>query len=157
MSSPGPYPAPHAPYPTHQLPYPAQYPPHPGRPPIGPRNELGTWALVLAMLALLFSWSIIGGVIGGAIAVVLGFAGRGRAARGAADNGPIANAGIGLGALAVIVGVAFAPIWIGFFTEAGMGDYVRCMEQAGTDRTAQGQCENTFRERVERDYGLSGG
>ncbi|KRD17138.1 hypothetical protein ASE48_25830 [Mycobacterium sp. Root265] len=146
MSSPGPYPAPHAPYPAH-------YPP----PPMRPRNELGTWALVLAMLALLFSWSIIGGVIGGLIAVVLGFAGRGRAARGEADNGPIANAGIGLGALAVIVGVAFVPIWIGFFTEAGMGDYVRCMEQAGTDRTAHTQCENTFRERVERDYGFSPG
>ncbi|CAM3450516.1 DUF4190 domain-containing protein [Mycobacterium frederiksbergense] len=150
MSSPGPYPAPHAPYPAH-------HPPYPGHPPTGPRNQLGSWALVLAMLALLFSWSIVGAVIGGSIAVVLGFAGRGRAARGEADNGPIANAGIGLGALAVIVGVAFVPIWIGFFTEAGMGDYVRCMEQAGTDRTAQGQCENTFRERVERDYGLSGG
>ena len=150
MSSPGPYHAPHAPYP-------AQYPPHPGHAPAGPRNQLGTGALVLAMLALLFSWSIVGGVIGGLVAVVLGFAGRSRAARGEADNGPIANAGIGLGALAVVVGVAFVPIWIGFFTEAGMGDYVRCMEQAGTDRTAQTQCENTFRERVEQEYGLSGG
>lgn len=150
MSFPGPYPAPPVPYPGH-------YPPHPGPPPAGPRNQLGTWALVLAMLALLFSWTIIGGVAGGLIAVVLGFAGRGRAARGEADNGPIANAGIGLGALGVIVAVAFVPIWIGFFAKAGMGDYVRCMEQAGTDRTAQTQCENTFRERVERDYGLTGG
>jgi len=156
MSSPGPYPPP-------QAPYPAQYPAHPGHlahpghPPAGPRNQPGSWALVLAMLALLFSWSIIGGVVGGLIAVVLGFAGRTRAARGEADNGPIANAGIGLGALAVVVGVAFVPIWIGFFSEAGMGDYVRCMQQAGTDRAAQTQCENTFRERIERDYGLSGG
>ena len=146
MSVPGPYPAPpHAPYPG--------YPP----PPTGPRNELGTWALVLATLALLFSWSIVGGIVGGLIAVTLGITGRSRAARGEADNGPIANAGIGLGALAVIVGLAFVPIWIGFFTEAGMGDYVRCMDRAGTDRTAQLQCESTFRERVERDYGLSGG
>ena len=151
MSSPGPYPAPNGPYPGYP---PAGYPPVP---PTGPRNGLGTWALVTAVLALLFSWTIIGGVIGGLIAVVLGFTGRGRATRGEADNGPIANAGIGLGALAVIVGVAFVPIWIGFFTEAGMADYVRCMEQAGTDRTAQTQCENTFRERVERDYGLTGG
>jgi len=146
MSSPGPYAAPHAPYP-------AQYPP----PPAGPRNQLGTWALVLAVLALLFSWSIIGGIIGGLTAVVLGLAGRGRAVRGEADNGPIATAGIGLGALAVIVGAAFVPIWIDFFTEAGMGDYVRCMEQAGSDRTAQVQCENTFRDRVERNYGFSPG
>lgn len=147
MSSPEPYPATHPPYPG----YPPQYP---GYPPAGPRNGLGTWALVLAMLALLFSWSVIGGIVGGSIAVVLGFAGRGRARRGEADNAPIANAGIGLGALAVVVGVVFVPIWIGFFTDAGMGDYVRCMEQAGTDRTAQTQCENTFRDRVQQDYGL---
>ena len=71
-----------------------------------------------------------------------------------ADNGAIANAGIGLGALAVVVGIAFVPIWIGFFTEAGVGDYVKCMEQAGADRTAQTQCENTFRERVQQDYNI---
>ncbi|MCF6390587.1 DUF4190 domain-containing protein [Mycobacterium sp. MBM] len=141
MSSPGPYPAPYAPHPG--------YPSAPG-----PRNQLGGWALALAMLALLFSWSVIGGIIGGALAVVLGFAGRGRAARGEADNGPIATAGIGLGALAVIVGVAFVPIWIGFLGAAGIGDYVTCVERAGTDRTAQQQCENSFRERVEQNYGL---
>lgn len=130
--------------------------PFPGYPPptTGPRNQLGNWALVIAMLALLFSWSIAGGIVGGLIAVILGFTGRGRAKRGEADNGPIANAGIGLGALAVVVGVAFVPIWIGFFAEAGMGDYIRCMERAGVDRPAQVQCENTFRERVEKNYNL---
>lgn len=151
MSSPGPYPAPNAPYPGHP---PPGYPP---APPTGPRNGLGTWALVTAALALLFSWTIVGGVIGGLIAVVLGFAGRGRAMRGEADNGPIANAGIGLGALAVVVGIAFVPIWLGFFSAAGMGDYIDCMQKAGTDRPAQTQCENGFRERVERDYNLGTG
>lgn len=143
MSSPGPYPPAHA--------------PHPGYPPPGPRNQVGTWALVLAVVALLFSWSIIGGIVGGSVAVVLGFAGRARAARGEADNAPIANAGIGLGALAVIIGAAFVPIWIGLFSEAGMGDYVRCVEHAGNDRAAQQQCENAFLERVQRVYGLTEG
>lgn len=119
-------------------------------PQVGPRNGLGSAALIMAMLALVFSWSIIGGIVGGLIAVVLGFAGRGRAGRGDADNGAIANAGIGLGALAVVVGVAFIPIWIGFLSEAGIGDYVDCMQKAGTDRPAQVQCENSFREQVEK-------
>ncbi|OJZ68640.1 hypothetical protein BRW64_03505 [Mycolicibacterium diernhoferi] len=145
MSSPGPYPAPQPPY--------AGYP----VPPTGPRNGLGSAALVLAMLALVFSWSVIGGIAGGALAVVLGAAGRGRAQRGEADNGPIANAGIGLGALAIVVGAAFVPIWIGFLSEAGMGDYIDCMQRAGTDRPAQVQCENTFRERIQQDYSLPDG
>ncbi|WP_395311173.1 DUF4190 domain-containing protein [Mycobacterium sp. AMU20-3851] len=145
MSSPGPYPVP--------PPYYAGYP----VPPSGPRNGLGSAALIVAVLALVFSWSVIGGIAGGALAVVLGAAGRGRARRGEADNVPIANAGIGLGALAVVVGAAFVPIWIAFLSEAGMGDYIDCMQRAGTDRPAQVQCENTFRERVQQDYGLPDG
>lgn len=151
MSSPEPYPAPAplAPYPGYPPP-----PPYPGYPVpvVGLRNGLGSAALVLAMVALLSCWSIIGGIVGGLIAVVLGFAGRSRAARGEADNGAIANAGIGLGALAVAVGIAFIPIWIGFLSEAGIGDYVGCMEKAGTDRPAQVQCENSFREQIEKNY-----
>lgn len=151
MSSPEPYPAPQPPYPGYPPP-----PPYPGypAPQVGPRNGLGSAALIMAMLALVFSWSIIGGIVGGLIAVVLGFAGRGRAGRGDADNGAIANAGIGLGALAVVVGVAFIPIWIGFLSEAGIGDYVDCMQKAGTDRPAQVQCENSFREQVEKNYNI---
>ncbi|MGB5111793.1 MAG: DUF4190 domain-containing protein [Mycobacterium sp.] len=151
MSSPEPYPAPQPPYPGYPPP-----PPYPGypAPQVGPRNGLGSAALIMAMLALLFSWSIIGGIVGGLIAVVLGFAGRRRAGRGDADNGAIANAGIGLGALAVVVGVAFIPIWIGFLSEAGIGDYVDCMEKAGIDRPAQVQCENSFRGQVKKDYNI---
>ncbi len=136
-------------------PYPAAQPPYPGYPP-APRNGQGSAALVLAVLALVFSWTVIGGIAAGVLAVVLGAAGRGRARRGESDNGPIATAGIGLGALAVVVGAAFVPIWIGFLSAAGIGDYLDCMQRAGTDRPAQVQCENDFRERVQQDYGLPG-
>ncbi|MGU3501923.1 DUF4190 domain-containing protein [Mycobacterium sp. C31M] len=128
-------------------------PPQPGPPAAGPRNGVGTGALLTAVAALAFSWSVLGGIVGGILAVVFGFAGRGRARRGEADNGPIAAAAIGLGALAVVVGIVAVPIWAGFLGDAGVGDYVTCMESAYTDRTAQQQCENEFRDRIE---GLSG-
>ena len=51
---------------------------------------------------------------------------------------------------------AFVPIWMGFLSEAGVGDYFDCMQRAGADRPAQVQCENDFRERVQQDYGLPG-
>lgn len=129
------------------------YPPAPPYPPTRPRNGAGTGALLTAVAALVFSWSVIGGIVGGILAVVFGLAGRGRARRGEADNGPIAAAAIGLGALAVVVGIGAVPIWAGFLGDAGLGDYVTCMESASTDRTAQQQCENEFRDRIE---GLSG-
>ncbi|WP_304114590.1 DUF4190 domain-containing protein [Mycolicibacterium bacteremicum] len=134
-------------------PFPAA-PPQPGPPAAGPRNGIGTGALVVAVAALVFSWSVIGGIIGGVIAVTLGIAGRGRARRGAADNGPVATAGIALGALAVVIGIAAVPVWSGFLGDAGIGDYVSCMEKAGPDRTAQTECENAFRDRVEDISGL---
>lgn len=129
------------------------YPPAPLYPPTRPRNGAGSGALLTAVAALVFSWSVIGGIVGGALAVVFGLAGRGRARRGEADNGPIAAAAVGLGALAVVVGVVTVPIWAGFLGDAGVGDYVTCMESAATDRTAQEKCENEFRDRIE---GLSG-
>lgn len=143
--------------------YPGHYPPPPPQPyagypppaPIAARNGLGVAALILAVLGLLFSWTIAGGVILGLVAVILGFLARGRVKRGEATNGGLAIAGVVLGALAIVVGLIFIPIWIGFFAQLGLGDYVGCMEQAGTDRTAQLQCENNFRDKVESEYGVT--
>jgi len=65
--------------------YPGSYPPPPPLPyagytypPTGPRNGLGITALVLAIIGLVFCWTVAGGVILGVIAVVIGFVARGR-------------------------------------------------------------------------------
>ncbi|AMO06635.1 MULTISPECIES: hypothetical protein [Mycobacteriaceae] len=137
----------------------AAAPPYPVRQ-TGPRNGVGAGAFVVAVAALVFSWSVIGGVVGGIIAVVLGVSGRRRARRGEADNGPVATAGMALGALAVVVGIAAVPVWSGFLGDAGVGDYLGCMEKAigesGTspDPAAQQKCENEFRDRIEHISGL---
>ena len=137
-------------------PYPGGYlpPPHYGPPPpVQPRNGLGIASLVLAIIALVTVWSGVGGIVLGLIAVIIGFAARGRAKRGEADNGGVAIAGIVLGALGVVVGAAFIAVWmtlgISFWKDAGGGDYITCMQKAGSDRVEQQRCADQFRQNIQ--------
>jgi Domain of unknown function (DUF4190) len=140
-------------------PYPGGYPPPPqpyyGYPPplMGPRNGLGIASLVLAIVALLSFWSVAGGIILGIPAVVIGFVARGRVKQGEANNGGVAIAGIVLGALAVIVELAFIAIlalWIAVWKDVGGGgDYISCMQKAGSNQFKQQQCADQFRENVQ--------
>lgn len=109
-------------------------------PPPGPKNALGIASLVIAVITwvtLMFwffiwilaaswpdsprdyatgpgwLWPVVGGVILGIVAVVIGFAARGRVKRGEADSG--GSPGIVLGFAAIIAGLAFIAIW-SFFT-----------------------------------------
>jgi hypothetical protein len=142
--------------------YPPPYPPPPPQPysgftppPTGPRNGLGITALVLAILGLVFCWSVAGGVILGLCAIIIGFVARGRVKRGEATNGGVANAGIALGFLAIIVSLIFIPIWIGVFDEVGGTDYIDCVAKAGSNQQAIQQCADQFRGRVENQFSIT--
>jgi hypothetical protein len=142
--------------------YPPPYPPPPPQPysgftppPTGPRNGLGITALVLAIIGLVFCWTVAGGIILGLCAIIIGFVARGRVARGEATNGGIAIAGIVLGFLAIIVSLIFIPIWIGVFNEVGGTDYVGCLSKAGSDQRAIQQCADEFRNRVENQFSIT--
>lgn len=131
--------------------------PYPGfaPPPSGPRNGLGTAALALAIIGLLFCWSVVGGIILGLCAVIIGFVGQGRVRSGQATNGGVAIAGIVLGLLAIVVSLVFIPIWIGVFDEVGGTDYVDCLSKAGSDNTAIQQCADQFRDRFQDKFSLT--
>jgi hypothetical protein len=116
---------------------------------------LGVAALVIAIIGLVFCWSVIGGVILGIAAVIIGFVARGRVKRGEATNGGVAIAGIVLGFLAIIVSLVFIAIWIGMFDEVGGTDYVDCVSKAGSDQQAIQQCADQFRERVEDQFSVT--
>jgi len=142
--------------------YPGSYPPPPPLPyagytypPTGPRNGLGITALVLAIIGLVFCWTVAGGVILGVIAVVIGFVARGRVKSGQATNGGVAIAGIVLGFLAIIVSLIFIPIWIGVFRQVGGTDYVDCLSKAGSDQQAIQKCADQFRDRVENQFSVT--
>jgi Domain of unknown function (DUF4190) len=124
-------------------------------PPAGPRNGLGIAALVIAIIALVFVSSVFGGIIGGIVAVIIGFLGYGRAKRGEATNGGVAIAGIVLGFVAIIVSLVFIPIWIAFFNEIGIADYTDCLIRAGSDQEAVQRCADQFQEHIENEFSIT--
>ena len=153
----GGYPPPPPQYPP---PYPPQYPPqypyggYPP-PPTSPKNGLGIAALIVAILGLVFCWTVIGGIVLGVVAIIIGIVGRGRAKRGEATNGGLAIAGTVLGALAVIASLVFIPIWMGVFSEVGGTDYLDCVARAGQERNAVQGCADQLRERVENQFSVT--
>jgi hypothetical protein len=152
---PTPPPYPHTPGQAYPPPPPAPYSDVTPGPPGGPRNGLGIGALVVAIIGLLFCWSIFLGVILGIVAVVMGFAGRARVKRGEANNGGVAMAGILLGFLSIVAGLAFIAIYWALFTEAGGQDYLDCLNKAEGDSAKIQQCSDAFREHVEERYSIT--
>ena len=135
---------PYAPPPPPPMPYAA------GTSPLqAPRNGLGTAALILAIIGLVLCWTVAGGIVLGIVAVILGFIGRSRVKRGEANNGGIALAGIILGALSLVAGIAFIVIYVAMFNWLGIDEYANCLDKAGQDPAARHQCEDQFRHRLE--------
>ncbi|HZU46912.1 MAG TPA: DUF4190 domain-containing protein [Mycobacterium sp.] len=149
--TPPPYPYPPSPYPGG---YPPSYPPY-APVPGGPRNGLGTASLVLAVIALLCVWSVFGAVILGVVAAVLGIFAHRRVRRGEANNGGVAIAGIVLGGIAIVVGLIFIAIWTALWRDVGGGDYVDCLQRAGSDPNLRQQCVERFREHVEDKFSVT--
>jgi len=127
--------------------------------PTAPSNGLGTTALVLAIIGLLSCWTIIGGIILGIVAVILGFVGRGRVKRGEADNGGVALAGVILGFLAIVAALVFVAIYavlgLTIFNQGGGRDYIDCMNKAGNDTNAQQECADEFRQDLETQFSVT--
>ncbi len=120
-----------------------------GAPPPGsgaaPRNGLGIAALVLGLLALLSSWTVVGGILFGTLAIVLGVIGRGRAKRGEANNGGLALAGIILGALGLLISIGIIILGASILGSDTVQDLKNCVERATTDAEVQ-QCQTDLQE-----------
>jgi hypothetical protein len=118
------------------------------------RNGIGIASLIVAVVAVLSSPFIIGGVIG-VVAVILGFVGRARAKRGEANNGGVALAGIIVGVVAIIVALASVAFWVGLFRDVGAGSYLDCLQQAGDDKAQVQLCSDEFRQSVEDKFSVT--
>jgi Domain of unknown function (DUF4190) len=160
----GPYgqaPYPGTAYPPPQ-PYPGTaYPPPPPQPysgwnppPPPPKNGLGTAALVIAIIGLVLCVTVIGGIVLGIVALVLGILAYGRVKRGEANNGGVAIAGIVLGALAVVAGAVFIWILVGLFSRMGFSSYWDCYTKATSDQARQ-QCADQFRQHVQTQFSVT--
>ncbi len=148
------YPPPPSPYGAYPGAYPPAPPLYPGYapPPSAPSNGLGIASLVTAIIALL---SVVGGIVLGVVAVILGFLGWGKAKRGEANNGGIAVAGIVLGFLSIIEAIVVIGLFIWGFGEVGGTDYIDCLSRAGSDEQAVQRCAEQFTEHMEDQFSMT--
>ncbi len=120
----------------------------PYAPPQHPRNGLGITALVLGVVAVIASITVIGGILLGIIAIVLGFLGRSRAKKGQATNGGVALGGIITGALALVLSIVLVVAGAALLFGNGGSDLVNCINNAHGDQTAINQCNTQFQNKV---------
>lgn len=114
-----------------------------------PKNGLGIAALVFGILAVVLSWTVIGGIVLGIAAIVLGFLGRGRSKRGEATSGGISLAGLILGILGVLLSIALVAIGVSLFKSSGGDDLVNCVNKAGGDQARVQQCQRDFKDQLQ--------
>ncbi|MBL1073212.1 DUF4190 domain-containing protein [Nocardia sp. 2] len=116
---------------------------------------LAITALVLGILSLPAVFTVIGGVLLGLIAVIIGIVAMSKARKGQAGGTGMAVTGLILGALGLIGSVIFGLIiWV-FVKDTGVTDYVDCVQQAGGDQAKIEQCERDFNQRVEDKFGVT--
>ncbi|MDQ4103400.1 MAG: DUF4190 domain-containing protein [Actinomycetota bacterium] len=112
------------------------------------RNGFGIAALVLGLLALVLSWTIIGGLIFGLLALIFGLLGRARARRGEATNGGMSVAGVVLGIIGLLIAIGLVALGMSVFNSPAGQDYQQCIEQSGGDPAQIQQCISEFGRRV---------
>ena len=107
------------------------------------------------MTAIIALLSVVGGIVLGVVAVILGFLGWGKAKRGEANNGGIAVAGIVLGFLSIIEAIVVIGLFIWGFGEVGGTDYIDCLSRAGSDEQAVQRCAEQFAEHMEDQFSMT--
>jgi Domain of unknown function (DUF4190) len=111
-----------------------------GSPAGGLRNGPGTAALVLGILAVVLSWTVLGGIVLGILAVVFGFVGRGRVKRGEADNRRPTNAGIITGIVGIVLAGGLIALGISVLNSPAGKNLQHCLKNAHGDKAAISQC-----------------
>lgn len=110
-----------------------------------PRGSgLAITALILGIVALLSSWTVVGGLIFGFAALIVGFLASGRAKRGVAGGRGMAITGIVLGLLSLVVAGIVAFFIGSFFTSDGVQSLRQCIESANGDQARIDQCRRDF-------------
>ncbi len=130
--------------PFGQAPGPPTGLPSDGPPPPAGAGGLGTAALVAGALALVLGVTIVGGVLLGTLAVMLGARARARARAGAHGGGAgTALAGIVLGTLGLAVA---GGMWL--YVQDDLADYQGC-KKASVSFAQDRECEQQLRRGIE--------
>ncbi|CAM5601307.1 DUF4190 domain-containing protein [Streptomyces fumanus] len=114
------------------------------------RNGFGIAALVLGLCAAVLFWTVIGGIVLGALAVVFGILGYRRKKRGLATNGAMALIGAVVGALALIGSSVILAAGVAVFNSDEFKSYSDCVDHANT-AAERDQCAKDFQKDTNRD------
>lgn len=114
------------------------------------RNGMGIAALVLGLFALALSWTIIGGLLLGLLALIFGLIGRARAKRGEATNGGLSIAGAVVGVVGLLISVGLVVFGISLINSPAGQDMRQCIEQSRGDAAALQECREEFQRDVQR-------
>jgi hypothetical protein len=112
------------------------------------RNGIGTAALVVGILAVLASITVVGGILFGVVAIILGAIGRGRAKRREATNGGSATAGLVLGIVGLVLSAALVAVGVSFLNSDTGKKLQNCLDSAGSDQAAQTACQQQFEDEL---------
>ncbi len=167
---------------TAQPPYPPQgpppygpppgqppYGPPPGQPPYGPPpggpyyntqpskpgSGMAIGALICGVLAVLFSWTIVGGILLGLIAAILGFVAFSKAKKDQAGGTGMSLTGIILGLIGIVLSVVLIVVGVGLFQKSGAGDYIDCINDAGNSTAEQERCADEFQRNIEDEFDIT--
>lgn len=112
-------------------------------------NGVGTAALILGVLALVFSWTALGGIVLGVVALILGIVGRVRVRRGIADNPRSATVGIVLGIIGIVIAVVLVVVFVRAIDSPRGRQLVTCFssaQQAADSSAAVNRCLSQYRD-----------
>lgn len=144
------------PYPGHgQEPYPG-----PGQQPQywqeSPKSKgLAIAALVCGILAAISFCTIVGGLLFGLLAVVLGAIAGMKVRRGTGGGGVMAVVALILGVVAIVAAIVFGVFFWNFWEDSGGKEFTDCVSRAGSDQQQIAQCEDQFNQQLEDQFGVT--
>nr|WP_236071368.1 DUF4190 domain-containing protein [Streptomyces polyasparticus] len=106
-------------------------------------NGMAIAALVLGVAAILLFWTVIGGVVLGILALVLGIIGARRARRAGAPHRAMAIVGAVLGVLAAIASAVIIAIGASILNSDEFKNFDDCVRQADS-QSERDACERDF-------------
>ena len=109
-----------------------------------PRNGMGIAALVLGALALVFSWTIVGGFLFGVLGVVFGFIHNGRVRRRQATAQGLGIAGLVLGIIGIVVAGILVIVGAWLFSSSRGQNYIDCVNNANGNQQEIQRCIDRY-------------
>jgi hypothetical protein len=118
-------------------------------PPRRPGAGMAITALILGILALLLFWTIVGGVLFGIVALILGPIASGRAKRGVSSGRGMAITGAILGLVGLLASIALIIFGVTIFNKSGAGTYAQCVDDANGDTAKLQKCADDFQHHLQ--------